>query len=141
MTCPAKITLTFAIAMGTLTIAFTSQALADQPVVVRVVDGTHYTAEVSDRTDGEYLWLAFRTRSTEYLRPLAWDRITAGKWNGESLSGQDLRQRILSSPDSVVPANQVETPKTSFTPQGKASRTLASEALDLLFAPAKLQKK
>ena len=135
MTYAAKFSLTTAIATGILTFAFTSGAFADAPIVVHLNDGTQYTAEVSERTDGTHLWLAFRTRSTEYLRPIVWERIADGKWQGQSLGSHELRERVLDKPASDD-THKSESPKPEPALEDKANRTLASEALDLLFSPA-----
>lgn len=142
MTRTWKVSLACSMVAELLAVVLASQASAGQTVQVQVVGGRHVTAEVADRTDGQHLWLAFRTRSTEVLRPIAWDDVISAKWNGESLNGKDFRESALtSSPADISNADPVDdTPAELPNPPSKGDRTFANEALDLLFSPAKAQR-
>ena len=132
----------FSVVLTLLALAFASHAAAREPIAVQLVDGRQLTAEVDGRTDHQYVWLVLRTRSAELLRPIAWQRVDTGEWQGESLKRDDFRAAVLAPPKSIAPAgNRLDQPKVdepaSF-PQspGEAQRTMAEEALDVLFSPA-----
>ena len=117
----------------------TSQAWASPPVVVHLADGRTYTAGVAKHSDAQRLWLSFATRSSELLRPIDWTRIVRAESNGESLSGEEFRQRVLNAPKPEVVSKRptkdvpIEVQKRDAEHQG----TLADEALQTLFAPLK----
>jgi hypothetical protein len=111
---------------------------AGERVVVRVASGRTFDAQIAARSDANNLWLSFRTRSAELLRPIAWNSVVSAELGGETLTATQLRQRVLSRPVSFTTqaVEESEAPVEQLpTPVGQAEANMADEALQVLFAP------
>ena len=129
----------FALLVAMVAGMLATQLSASERVVVRLASGRQFDAEVSPRTDEQRLWLSFRSRSAELLRPIAWDRIESAQFGGESFSGEALRDRLLSTPislqDDEAEAQLDAQPAEEIpAPAGQREGNIADQVLDTLFS-------
>ena len=135
---PVRPTLLFVLA-ALATVAMAAQLSAGERVVVQLVSGRQFDAEVSPRTNEQRLWLSFRSRSAELLRPVVWERIENAQFGGESFSGEALRDHLLSTPIALQdyeaefqsPAPWVEE---SPAPTAERKGEIADQVLETLFS-------
>jgi hypothetical protein len=87
-----------------LVLSLMSIADADE-VTVYLKSGRRFTANISDRTNDDVLWLRFGTSSTVLLRPVNWSQVDRATYQNEAISVSDLRtlaDEIKSASDIVV---------------------------------------
>ena len=102
-------------------------------IVVQLAGGDQLTAEVDPQTDGEHLWLVFRTRSAEVLRPVAWNNVVSARWQDQVLDADQLRNRSNTRANSPGATVKHVKPAPDMKAMPAKHRTMASEALELLF--------
>ena len=134
----ARFTVMFVTIVATVV---SSYAMAGQNVVVHMASGRTFTAEVSDRTNAERLWLSFRTQSAELLRPIAWSHVASGELDGNIYEGSKLRDILLTTPVSLHAqsedaAQEPQSEEPEVVPTPPVEGNMADEALDLLFSTA-----
>ena len=128
-----------------LTMTVANHVEAGPSIMLRTADGRTLEGEVEFRTDANRLWLLFRTRSAELRRPIAWKNIVEARLGGESLTAVQLRHLLLKTPDAEPGTTGAEFlrcreemeigSESPPTPRSVRSRTIATEALEILFAP------
>ena len=127
----------------------TASVKAGTPITIEVEGGRTIKAEVASQTDGNYLWLAYRTRSAELLRPVSWGCVLSARIDGEELVVSQLRSRLLRS-DAAVANPTTATLQRPNRAKGNVEPgkdlanagdlTMAEEASELLFAPERPQR-
>lgn len=121
--------------LGSL-VALTTNLAAAAEVTVHLVSGRSYTAEISEQTSSDRLWLEFRTENTTLLRPIAWNRVAGAEYAGRELTKEAFQRGALAL--AAMPreeqAAEVEVPSPLTTePNRGAPRTsMAENALEVL---------
>ena len=67
-----------------------------EPVVVHLVGGRAFTADIDRRSDAADLWLSWNREAISLLRPIRWHRVASVDVAGRTFSGKALRKAVLS---------------------------------------------
>ena len=74
-------------------------------VVVEGASGRSFTGTIDSRTDDTRLWLRWRHGTISILRPIRWERVVGGEYEGRRLPGDEFRQAVV-GPDGLVFARE-----------------------------------
>ena len=73
-----------------------SSETTSEPVVVHLVGGRAFIAEIDRRSDEADLWLSWNRPTISLLRPIRWHRVASVDVEGQAFSGGALREAMLS---------------------------------------------
>jgi hypothetical protein len=80
-------------------------------IVVHLVGGRMFTAELDARTNEADLWLQWRRGTISLGRPIRWDRVVRVELSGQTFSGEAVRQAVVAlrreTPVTDAPKHEV----------------------------------
>ena len=99
-------------------------------LTVKLASGREFTAHVDARTDADRLWLRFSSGGGSILRPIAWDRITAARSDGQDVPLAELPELAVKI-KSAAPPRSEEFPAL---PEQPPPSSVASIRIDVWLA-------
>jgi hypothetical protein len=112
-------------------------AEAGEQMTVRLQSGRTFTAQIDARTDNRRLWLRFENGAMTLWRPVRWDRVVEGTYQGQTLTPAKVRaaaERIKSEPsrvEEVAPAIEAQVSHNPHSRGAMSPRTRHSQVARL----------